>query len=351
MLKSSQWGWVSIVLPYPLLLHTLPLPQMPKSNSRANPYPRPKKKRKYPPKPRRWQLTFYKKPEFPFLPEKMRYFISGEEICPETKRVHWQSYIELLAGTTMKQVQRLVENPVVHVEQCKCDGPTNIKYCKKDGNIWREEGTPAHETQGTRHDLIGFREHYKEGGTTREAIENDGFIAQVAKYPRLADTLRYLYASERNFKTELHIFWGVSNSGKSYKARQEAKAFGTVYNKPAGKWWDMYDGQDSVILEDFRGTTSLQQFLVLADEHPLIVPIKGTYRQFTSKRIYVTSNVDPQTWFNFMQNGYDESMIAFKRRITRELHFTEEWTEENGGQFDDSDWNNIQPAEEIVENE
>lgn len=269
---------------------------------------------------RNWAATFYVAPDFVFDTAKIRYFIAGEEKCPETGRTHYQAFIVFKNKQSMKAVKRIVDDNTVHLEPAKASALANIKYCSKDGNIYREEGKRP-KGQGARSDLVAFRDHFKSGGTTRAAIEDDGKLAMVARYPRLANTLELMYSVERSEPTELHIFWGVPGSGKSHKAFEEAKELGDVYFKPQGPWWDGYDSQPSVIFEDFRGETPLAQFLRLADRYPLRVAVKGGFKQFNSKRLYVTSNLDIDDWWNSEQKGYDVSMEAFRRRITIKIHF------------------------------
>ena len=46
--------------------------------------------------------------------------------------------------------------------------------------------------------------------------------------------------------------WGPPNTGKSYKARDiSEKQFGeTPFIKDCNKWWDGYDGEKVVVLDD-----------------------------------------------------------------------------------------------------
>jgi hypothetical protein len=135
-----------------------------------------------------------------------------------------------------------------------------------------------------------------------------------------------MYQPERTETTELHIYWGPTHTGKSHTAFEEARKLGPVYVKPSdSQWWDGYEGQPSVILEDFRGEIPLAMMLRLADKYPLRVQVKGGYKQFNSKRIYITSNIDVDEWFNTNQKGYEASMDAFRRRITVKKHFNEQF--------------------------
>lgn len=268
---------------------------------------------------RRFALTFYSPPDFVFDEDIIRYFVAGEEVCPETKRTHYQAYIELFKATRLKRLKVIVDDQKVHVEPAKGNPHQNVIYCKKDGKVYREEGKVSQ--QGKRNDLVRLRDHFKEKKTLKEAIESDDLLLHVAKHPRLVNTLQLMYSVERSEPTDLYVYWGVTGSGKSHKAFTEASLLGQVYFKPSGCWWDGYEGQASVIFEDFRGETGLAQLLRLADRYPLRVPIKGGFRQFVSRRIYITSNVDVNDWFNADQRGYEASMEALRRRITHKVHF------------------------------
>ena len=145
-------------------------------------------------------------------------------------------------------------------------------------------------------------------------------LNDVKKYPKFRTTreLAYSRSAKRDFKTELHIFHGPTGTGKSHTAYNEAKALGEVYFKPEGKWWDGYNGQESVILENFRGGLSVgfqTSLCCLADRYPMQVPIKRGFRQFISKRIYITSNMDIDEMFN------DSTDLArLEWRITRSVY-------------------------------
>lgn len=272
---------------------------------------------------RRYALTFYTKPDISALQEKqeIRYFIMGEEICPETKRTHWQSYIELNKVMRVAALKTLLNDNTVHVERCKGSPEDNIRYCSKDGKV---EQFGESKKQGQRTDVEALYTHFKEGKKLGDALDEGIHLSTIARHPKFVNMLELHFTPPRTEKTELHIYWGPTHTGKSHTAFEEAKKLGEVYFKPVdSNWWDGYDGQPCVILEDFRGEISLATMLRLADKYPMRVPVKGGYKQFNSKRIYVTSNIDVDEWFNTSQKGYDASIAAFKRRITVKKHFSE----------------------------
>lgn len=270
-------------------------------------------------KARRFALTFYTKPDFKES-EHIRYFVAGEEKCPTTGKVHYQAYISLNKQYRLKGLKELVGDQTVHVEKCKGNEQQNIEYCKKDGNIYREFGEP--KKQGKRNDILAVRDHFKQGKRLRSALDDDDMCKTVAKYPKFARMVELMYSKPRTEMTELYVYWGVTGAGKSHKAQEDAGD--DVYYKPLGKdsqWWDGYEQNEVVIIEDFRGEIPLATLLRLADKYPMRVPVKGGYVNFDSKKIYITSNIDIYDWFNSGQKGYDASMKALERRIVKKVHF------------------------------
>jgi len=87
--------------------------------------------------------------------------------------------------------------------------------------------------------------------------------------------------------------YGPTRTGKSYKARQLLKEFGPFYAKNiANKWWDRYDGEESVLCEDIDVGHAYQGFYlkIWADKYAFPCEIKNSGDLIRPKRIYVTSN-------------------------------------------------------------
>ena len=73
---------------------------------------------------------------------------------------------------------------------------------------------------------------------------------------------------------------------------------GSVYYKPRGEWWDGYDNQKTVIIDDFYGWMKYDELLRIMDRYPHRVPIKGGYINFTSEYLTFTSNISPNDWYH-----------------------------------------------------
>jgi len=288
---------------------------------------------------RRCAITFWSPPDFK-EDEGIHYFLSAEEICPDTKKVHYQSYIEFSKQLSLTAIKKLINDDKANILKCKGNTQQNIEYCKKGEQtkeewtrlrskgpnygknlkLYREFGTP--KQQGKRTDILELRDHFKQGKRLRDAVLDDSMCRTVAKHPKFARMVELMFSKPRSEMTELYIYWGVTGAGKSHKAQADAGP--DAYYKPLGKdsqWWDGYEQNESIIIEDFRGEIPLSTLLRLADKYPMRVPVKGGYCNFDSRKIYITSNIDIHEWFNTSQKGYDASMAALKRRITKKVHF------------------------------
>ena len=86
-----------------------------------------------------------------------------------------------------------------------------------------------------------------------------------------------------------------------------------------GKWWEGYDGQEVVIINDYRKDfCKFHELLNLLDRYPYRVECKGGSRQFTSKTIVITTPLSPEeTW----ENRTSEDLGQLLRRIDNILFF------------------------------
>jgi hypothetical protein len=80
------------------------------------------------------------------------------------------------------------------------------------------------------------------------------------------------------------------------------------------KWWDGYEGQPNVVLDEFTGWLSIPYMLRLLDKYKFTVETKGGHINFIARTIYITSNTAPTTWYPGFTYR-DPSLVAFCRKI------------------------------------
>jgi len=236
--------------------------------------------------------------------------------------------------------------PKVHWETTKGNEEQNIKYCskKEDGCgvssppaagtpppiedhtndvRWGEVASPASriglggglysfEEYGSRAKQ-GFRSDLKQ---VADKIVNGASIEDLAKehpleyikYHNGISKLKAVLEKGGNEQKEVIVKIGPSGCGKTRWAWDN---YPDLYSKPAGPWWDGYDGQETVLLDDYDGHIQYAELLRILDRYPMKVPVKGAFVNLIAKRIIITSNDDIYKWYPMKTD-----LSALKRRIS-----------------------------------
>lgn len=172
--------------------------------------------------------------------------------------------------------------------------------------------------QGKRNDLARAVSALEAGSSLSDvARESPEVFVRYGRGLRDYVNVRGLVKS-RDFKTHVIVLVGEPGSGKSRFANEYP---GTKYWKPRGQWWDGYNGEDVVILDDFYGWVPYDELLRVCDRYPLKVPVKGAFVEFVSKTVIITSNKRPEEW-------YDKEKIPDQSAMWR--RFNEMWYCERG---------------------
>jgi len=268
-------------------------------------------------KNRNYCFTAYKLPE-PTL-DHIVYMIYGEEKCPDTGRLHYQGYVELETATRLNAVKTIFNDETLHLEKRKGTQQQAIDYCKKDG-VFTEHGTPA--KQGKRTDLKKIIDDNK---TIEDVMDKEPQV-----YCQYRKGLQDIYAR----KTEITIpeirpvivcvYWGVTGSGKTYKARTENPDYYQMryMNKGERAFFDGYRGQKTLIIDEFYGQIPYPLLLQLLDVYKLQVDIKGGTTWAQWNKVVITSNAPPAMWYPDQQ--YIDPLL---RRITITQEFKKTYEE------------------------
>ena len=208
-------------------------------------------------------------------------------------------------------------------KSCQASRDANDRYCKKDGQ-YRCFGT-IRPGQGARTDLSDVAAAVLEGKKVAH-VANE-YPVQFIKYHQGITKLIGLQEPQRRQKPWVLWLWGPPGTGKSKSAFEIAERCNSFYYKDLTTWWDNYEQQECVILDDFRpntgdrtnndSTISYQYMLKLLDRYPLMVQRKGGYMNFNSSIIIITAPMTPRDMFAHVT----EDILQLTRRIDHVVHF------------------------------
>lgn len=256
-----------------------------------------------------------------------QYLLYAPETCPSTGKFHYQTYVYFKSQISLKKLREELKGNFV--TPARGEEPDQVAYIKgpynKNGKV-KPINPQAVELgikpqQGKRNDLTEFKEAVYTGKRGYELDEE--FLEIQAKFPKLEQhlirNLTKKKAKERYLEgksPEVHIRWGKSRTGKS-RYIWEKHGVDNVYclNTDQGSanslFWDGYEGQPVILLDEFEGQIPFRVILQLLDRYPFRMAIKGDSVYSCAEYIYFTSNLHPKDWDWKVKNKE-----AFYNRIT-----------------------------------
>ena len=246
------------------------------------------------------------------MSKKAHYMVAqfeGEE------RVHIQGYVELTSNARKSGVIPLLWKST-EWDIARADSAVNTRYCTKtaecpfewpDEKTYRTSGTeaivigePRRTRQGHRSDLDDIKEMMDEGRSMAE-IADTYFGTFVRNFRGLREYKILKQQKDRPLPT-VEILWGGSRTGKSLYCRTMFDPEDTFFlSKPNGNrvWWDGYDGQSTVVIDEYYGWMPYDFILRLLDAGPLTVETKGGSVSMLATRFIITSNTHPFDWYHY----------------------------------------------------
>jgi len=263
--------------------------------------------------------------------ERVRYAVYQHEVG-ENGTPHFQGYVEFNKPVRLSYCRTLI--PGAHWETRKGTRDQARNYAMKeetrmDGPY--EYGDWTGGGQGQRTDVQALKALIDDGASLVQIWDEQPTM--FLRYLRSIQTAQMLKCPQRTWKTEVHVLYGPTNTGKTRFVMDNYGPTSRLYFKQKSIWWDGYIGQENVILDDFYGWLPYDELLRLLDRYPLTVQTKGSQTQFLAKRIFLTSNTHPIKWYsNAKILGQIDSFI---RRVdywywvpaTDEWHRYSSWTD------------------------
>lgn len=300
------------------------------------------------PQSRKWQLTVNNPLEKGLTHEVLKealakftgmlYWCMCDEEGDECETYHTHIYFVLRTATRHTVVDNRFPN--IHREIVRGTSADNRAYVLKDGEKYQKQpdgsydytdtsgkqhkgknysdtfeewGEMPQEHQGKSKDVERIYSMIKDGASNLEIVDAvPSGMMNIEKIERTRSMLRdSAFADSWRDLTVTYIF-GTTGVGKT---RSVMDKFGyrncyrvTDYKHP----FDTYDGQDVLILEEYRSQFKIADILNYLDGYPLLLPCRYFNRQACFTKVFLITNVPLEDQYRTVS---EESRNAFLRRI------------------------------------
>lgn len=271
---------------------------------------------------------------------KIRYFVYQLETTSKG-RIHIQAYIETYDQLRISQLKARLGDRTLHAEPREGTREAARDYCLKDDSPYfsstypdwsdHEPRIPGTETvelgtfktrQGQRTDLSQVADMIDAGKTELEIFED--CPSQYLKYStgiRRARALKMQAQCNKYIPNlKVHVLWGDSRAGKTryvFDTEGAENCYIPKYSESAGKFWfDGYDGQKVLLINEFYGQARTNVMQELLDHYRIQVEIKGSTTISNWDTIYITSNCHPDEWYSSWETIPEKVQLSFIRRIS-----------------------------------
>lgn len=239
--------------------------------------------------------------------KSIRFFSGQLEECPKTSRKHWQFIIHFYDRMGLRSVRK-----IIRMGKGKEAGDLQPQYSEGACQYVLKQETSAGERftygeksiQGFRSDLEDIRVRIvtqvqdRGHGESTLAIANDHFgtYLRYNQGMRQYQKLVMEEASQEYRKVEVEIISGPTRSGKTrkYLYDENNKRRRNVFIINAGNgcsWWDGYNGQDTILIDEFKNQIQLTVLLGLLDGHQMRMAVKGSHVYCLATKIIITTNL------------------------------------------------------------
>lgn len=248
---------------------------------------------------------------------------------------HIQGYLEFKKRIRFAIVRTLLFGRA-HVERRRGTQAQAQAYCQKDDTrvsgpySW---GTPFE--QGKRSDVALTMERIRDGCSFQDLLDESDATAYRYSKGILAHIAMRDQQSRNVIRPSLIVtlLWGDPGTGKT-RAVYDEHGLEDVYTLTTGAsgavWFDGYEGQPVLLIDDFRGFIPFQFLLKILDIYPLRLDIKGSFTYAAWSKVYITSNHAYDDWYKQDSN---HCINALSRRIHRTIHYSGDhpWRSDVGG--------------------
>ena len=180
-------------------------------------------------------------------------------------------------------------------------------------DTFEEWGEMPKEHQGKSKDVEKIYSLIKDGATNLEIIDTvPSGMMNIDKIERTRSMLRDAHFANSWRDLEVTYIFGATGAGKT-RSVMDKYGYANCYRVTDYKHpFDTYDGQDVLILEEYRSQFKIADILNYLDGYPLLLPCRYFNRQACYTKVFIISNLPLEKQYT---NVVQESRAAFFRRV------------------------------------
>lgn len=293
---------------------------------------------------RKWQLTVNNPIEHAMPHDRIIYNLERYKslvywcMCDETGEsgtYHTHIFLCFTDAQRFSTLKNLF--PSAHFEVAKGTCAENREYITKSGrwektakaetnhsDTFEEFGNMPIERQGSRNDLTDLYDMIKQGLSNFEILEiAPKYMMNVEKIDRARQVIREEKYKREFRKLEVYYIFGSTGLGKT-RAVMEDYGYENVFRVTDYKNpFDMYEGQEVIIFEEFRSDLKISQMLNYLDGYPLQLPCRYNNKTACYLKVYIITNIPLEDQYRDVQRTYTETWAAFLRRISTVVEYAE----------------------------
>jgi len=242
------------------------------------------------------------------LEASCRYMIYGYEVGAQGTP-HIQGYVYFDTLKSLKQVSRMLKR--ANIQAARGTAEENRTYCSKEGNFEEVGEMPLSNKRKGAAEAERWKAAKQAALEGRiEDIDDDIYI----RYYRTLKEIKKDHMVKPDDMGDVTGIWyyGEAGAGKSRKARE---VFPNSYMKMCNKWWDGYQGEETVIIDDLDPNHKVlgHHLKIWSDRYAFLAETKGGAIMIRPQTIVVTSQYSIDQIFED-----DQTRDALNRRFASE---------------------------------
>lgn len=221
-----------------------------------------------------------------------RYIVYGKETAPSTGTIHLQGFVCFDNARTLRSLIKLLVG-CGYVDVARGSPKQASDYCKKIDDFVERGNLPMSQQEKA----VKGQEYWQKQKELAQhgkfdEIDPKLFITHYGSLNRIKNDFDIKHKVFEETDEKMLWYYGDTGTGKSYTARKNNPG---AYLKPLNEWWDGYNDEQVVIIDDFdkRDASLIRHLKIWSDRYPFIDEVKNSSKKLRPRLLIVTSNYHP----------------------------------------------------------